>query len=524
MATYDPRYNYGMMNPYGYGRQQEYSPEIVSMYNPQAQNQFIQAAGKRQERFDVAVGTAVQAFSEIAGMETANEPLLRARLNDFESKINKVVQEKYGGDYSAAATEIVQMIGAERSHPFYRYNQEQVNAYKTFQEDARRMGPNFLYTKNPLEVTFDDWQGTGDFMYNPVDAGQVQKQAAQVASNLAKEIEINPQRARGILGDQYFEIIKKAKISSLAELKDFLSQPAGQQLYQQVYNSMPILSEIQNQGAVEDAILTGFMSAIGGQDTQYLQDRAFDTSTGGFGGAGLISVRETVDIGKYPEKREALEDLYKQYIVETDPEAQKIFKEAGVSNYEELKQKYLEEQGTIGQRVGKQIGKTGTGPPRFEAPGVTEDVYTETYQALEEYLNPIVKKRSQGITLDIYEIDQLNAQAQADSKTRTALKAFQDVLDDTAKKLLTSQTEALHAFTKEGEQIQTKMDPETVSVTGFSYDPWQNKFMLAIQGKDNKGKFVETLHDVDEPNQAIKLINYIISIEPELGKAWNLFE
>jgi hypothetical protein len=257
----------GRYNPYRYAQQGE--SEIYSMYNPEAEDKFLQAVAGRQERFDTAVGAVAQEKARIGDLETYDPNLLEKKISDFEEGITDVVQNKYKGDYSAAAPELVSMIAKERSHPFYRYNKQKVQAVDQYNQMRQQLGANFLSTKNPAQVGFDEWQQGADFGFTPINRNDIVKNSEAVFSNLSKTL-----RDAGLsrsANQPFIQSIIQYGFQDEDQVRDFLQTPEGQAMVNQIQASMPELANL-DQNVVMDAIQQGAYSAIGQTRIDYMQN------------------------------------------------------------------------------------------------------------------------------------------------------------------------------------------------------------------------------------------------------------
>ena len=95
-------------------------------YDPAYAQQFLQTADLGQQRFDKATALLEEQLTRLGETETYRPDLLQDRLGTLTEDINKVVDERYGGDRGAAVNYIIKRLGKERRDPFYGLNREQV--------------------------------------------------------------------------------------------------------------------------------------------------------------------------------------------------------------------------------------------------------------------------------------------------------------------------------------------------------------------------------------------------------------
>ena len=115
------RYYRGQFNPEAAYETSGANSGIISMYNPESMNRFIEAVAQRQERFDTTKMAKAQEIARLGETETYDLPELNNRIKAFESSINDLVKNKYNGDYSAAANEIAKMISLMNRKPKIKY-------------------------------------------------------------------------------------------------------------------------------------------------------------------------------------------------------------------------------------------------------------------------------------------------------------------------------------------------------------------------------------------------------------------
>jgi len=297
MATQDTGYRnanayyggqYNPVNIYGNRSQQE----PISMYNPQAEAQFLQATQMAQERFDKASMAASQSLATIGGMDTYDAPELQQRLKSTQDKINKLVQDKYNGDYGAASNEIVNIIGAERTNPFYKFNQQKLAAAKTFQEDKRRIGAGFMSANDPMSVSFKDWQEGEDFSYSPIDREDIVNNSASMFKSIANQLMSDP-NFRSTNQGKFLERTLQYGFKNIDDARDYLqNDKTGVAMVQELMRSMPALAGL-NQTDVMDAIVQGAGSGIGQSRFEPRADPGYETEYDKAGLAALEDDRQT---------------------------------------------------------------------------------------------------------------------------------------------------------------------------------------------------------------------------------------
>lgn len=266
------RYYRGQFDP-----ERAYQPDnsggsgIMSMYNPETMNQFIEAVAGRQERFDAAKMAQSQEMARIGELETYDLAELSKRLKSFESGINDLVKTKYNGDYSAAANEIAKQIGTERTNPFYHFNKEKVNMGRAYLDAKMKIGPGFMSSGNPMNVSFEDWQQGKTFEFTPIDSKDITQRAAAFFQNYAKRLMSDS----GLVSSPEGQYLINKRQYGFRDEREALAYAEEYGLLDQLKVSMPELAGVENQVAVDAALAQGVVYGIGTTEKQYLADQSY---------------------------------------------------------------------------------------------------------------------------------------------------------------------------------------------------------------------------------------------------------
>jgi len=361
---------------------------VISMYNPQAQAQFIDAVAKRQERFDAAKIAQAQEVARLGETETYDLAELTKRIKEFEGGINSLVKEKYNGDYSAAANEIATKIGTERSNPFYHFNKQKVEMGKAYLDAKMKLGSNFMSAGNPFDVSFQDWQAGKTFDFTPVNREDIVKQAAVEFNSLKDVIQGNP-RLLSTAGGQYFMSVIQRGIKDPTALTEYLDSPEGEKMIGNIMSNNPVLAQL-DPVQVKSAIFEGAHSAIGKTEIDYMANRGY-----GVGGSprNMLTV-----VGRTEAPKEVNDVTGSKYWdpLFKDPLAVQEAKKLGIPNitsYQDLldyKEKYTSLLGasTLGGHEEKQKAK-------------------KAMQNISDILEDTLKKNSDIFTFPLYSIETL---------------------------------------------------------------------------------------------------------------------
>lgn len=267
------RYYRDSYNPGSAYSSESYSPTIISMYNPEAQAQFIDAVSKRQERFDTAKMAEAQEIARIGETETYDLAELNNRIKSFESNINDLVKNKYNGDYGAAANEIAKQIGTERTNPFYHFNKQKVEMSKAYLDAKMKLGSKFMSASSPLDVKFQDWQKGKTFEFTPVNRDDIVKDAAMEFSTLQNTIQNDP-TLQSTAGGQYFLATIQNGLKDPAAVRAFMQSEEGQIMIQNIVDKNPEIAKL-NRDEVLGAVTEGAYSAIGKTQKDFMANRAY---------------------------------------------------------------------------------------------------------------------------------------------------------------------------------------------------------------------------------------------------------
>ena len=276
-----PRNNYyDRYNAQDYGRgysgrsnyYQGYTPQgIISMFDPGSMDMIAQAASSRQQRFDAGSTAIAQERARIAGMETADPQEAEKQLKAFETKLNEKIQGTYGGDYGAAVNSITNLIGAERANPFYKYNTAKIKALDLEQRAKMSMGADYMASKSPMDISFEDYQGgQTDFGFTPVNRQKIVKRSADVFGQYAKQIMNNPQ-FRSTKDGKFLERTIQYGFTDAAGMHDFLTKNPG--IVKDIMNTPGF--EGLDETAVREAIIEGAHAGIGHSQIETRNDPGY---------------------------------------------------------------------------------------------------------------------------------------------------------------------------------------------------------------------------------------------------------
>ena len=411
------RYYRGQFNPEAAYQQQGGGSDVISMYNPEAQGQFIDAVMKHQERFDAGKMAKATEIARIGEMETYDLKELNNRLTSLETGINSLVKDKYNGDYGAAANEIAKQISIERSNPFYHFNKQKVEMGKAYLDTKMKMGANFIETSSPFDVNFQDWQQGKTFEFSPINRNDIVQNSASTFGTLAKTLMATPD-VQLAADERLLKITIQKGLRDPQAVRNFLQTPAGQIMYNEVYNSMPELANVKDPSQVEDAIIQGAYAAIGGTDVNFTGNPGYIDPMEQAKLAGLGASREGLVGTGFTEAPSNLNDILSSSMFSEikDPIAIEEAKKAGIPNinsYADLLA-YQDENSSLLGRV--PFGKR-------EEFNMVKDAMKNVENRVEE----ILKTDSQMFAFPTYDFNTL---APMDSGERNDLESIKKNLND----------------------------------------------------------------------------------------------
>ena len=240
-----PRYRSQSQGGYqgGYGGYNSQQPrqsaafEYESFFNPIPLDFVQEELGRRQDRFDTSFAGATQ------GQDEMNQTLVgmpdiegkRNLVNKSVEGMNKLVDEKYGGDWGRASKEIASRVTSARSNPFWNAQSEAQKQRGLAQELKTKYGQDAFIFNDPtnLSVLDENGQVRGMDQFQPdiVQKGDYVKTAKQLIQGLEPDINaygLTEAEIDGFLKNKTVSKITEDKIKAFAESEEvqqaFLTQ------------------------------------------------------------------------------------------------------------------------------------------------------------------------------------------------------------------------------------------------------------------------------------------------------------
>lgn len=141
------------------------------------------------------------------------------------------------------------------------------------QQQALLQDPTLMLSRRASTTSLDDYIRNPQLAYESYSGKLLTAQTAQAASALAKEMQNNPRKWRGILGDSYYETVMQKGFSSDAVLKAIANNPEAAPQLTKIVEDTIGSSGIKNwadedtSNRAYDYARQGLWSAVG--ETQY---------------------------------------------------------------------------------------------------------------------------------------------------------------------------------------------------------------------------------------------------------------
>jgi len=219
-GSYRGQYNY---------RQEPTASEYESFFNPVPldfiQNQF----DRRQGAYDTAFAGSVAAKEQMAQQQAALQDLGSKNqiINDTMGRIDKVVEEKYGGDWGRASKEIAGMVSSARQNPFWETTKHLAEQQKVQQEFQLKNPNAWVYQDTLGQSTIDPDTGKvrdrESLTFRGAQRGDyetsIERQYADVKANVQDYAlqQVKTEGVEGMLQKTRIEEIKAERLQALAK-------------------------------------------------------------------------------------------------------------------------------------------------------------------------------------------------------------------------------------------------------------------------------------------------------------------
>jgi hypothetical protein len=200
--------------------------QYESFFNPIPIDFLQQELGKRQGRYDAAYAGSLAAQDELSNVQVGMADL--ASKNEIISQgigdINKLVEDKYGGDWGRASKEVARNVSSLRANPFWNAQAEAQKQREIAQELKIKYGPDAMVFNDPTALSVMNVaggvRGFDQFQPDIIQRGDWLGTARELLSGLtANELPTGLTQAdiKGFLQSGQISEIKRKKIEGLAE-------------------------------------------------------------------------------------------------------------------------------------------------------------------------------------------------------------------------------------------------------------------------------------------------------------------
>lgn len=224
--------SYGTTGMYRYN--QPTMRQYESFFNPIPIDFLQQELGKRQGRYDAAFAGALAAKDELANVQVGMADL--ASKNEIISQgigdINKMVEDKYGGDWGRASKEVARSVSSLRANPFWNAQAEAQKQRDIAQELKIKYGSDAMIFNDPTTLSVMNAAGGirsfEDFQPDIVQRGDWAKTARELMAGITPDA--NPW---GLTRDEIDSFVKYGQVEEISrdKIEAFASDPAIQEAF-----------------------------------------------------------------------------------------------------------------------------------------------------------------------------------------------------------------------------------------------------------------------------------------------------
>jgi hypothetical protein len=240
MATRQRGYGGGYRGGYNYRYGRPEVADYESFFNPIPIEFLQQQLGQRQDKFDTAYAGALGAKDQLAQVQVGMSDLASKNeiIQQSVSDINRLVDEKYGGDWGKASKEVARQVSQVRADPFWNaqvQREKQREAYTAREAELGARGMKF--GPDPRLVSTLDEQGRvrdeEAFKGEIIEQGDWGKTVRGIFSSLTPDMV-----AEGTLTQEEFSMLRQGKWSGISptKLKKLAANPDVKRAFRQAHS------------------------------------------------------------------------------------------------------------------------------------------------------------------------------------------------------------------------------------------------------------------------------------------------
>lgn len=239
-------------------------------FNPMNMQELSMLPAYKRQQEDAARKDMLTMDSSLA-MIADSDPYVRDTVDRFDSSLEKGIEELSNKGYNqSTADNLVRLkrMYNNKIQPINTFVGKKAEALKLANQSRARLGSNLLM-KDISGVSYDQFSKDPNALtFTPMSSADVTKRSTDVFKNFQRTVTSDPTAIKGINSDYIMSVVKHG-FGSPNEAMQFLNNTeSGQQIKNQIIESMPALKELGSQEAIDSAIAQGVYSGIGKTETK----------------------------------------------------------------------------------------------------------------------------------------------------------------------------------------------------------------------------------------------------------------
>jgi len=201
--------------------QQPTTSQYESFFNPIPLDFLQEQLGSRQGKYDAAFAGTLGAQDELNQVQVGMSDIASKNqiVKEGIGNIDKIVNDKYGGDWSKASKEIARSVTQMRANPFWNAQKEVEKKRAAYQTQVDKFGPNALmFGADPRNVSTLDEQGQvrkqDQFAGEVVEKGDYIKTARELMAGLTPD-----KNTWGLTREEIDNFLGYGEVSQVTEKK-----------------------------------------------------------------------------------------------------------------------------------------------------------------------------------------------------------------------------------------------------------------------------------------------------------------
>lgn len=210
-----------------YNLQQPTMSQYESFFNPVPIDFLQEQLRGRQQDYDVSYAGALAAQDQLAQQEVGMRDIAAKNelIQTGMGNIDKIVEQKYGGDWSRASKEVARNVTQLRSNPFWNAQKQMEEKRDSYQAQVDKYGANAMqFGADPRQLSTLDDQGNvrsaDELTGEVVEKGDYLKTARELVAGLTADSNpwgLSQEDIDGFLGYGQITEIGLKKIQDMAD-------------------------------------------------------------------------------------------------------------------------------------------------------------------------------------------------------------------------------------------------------------------------------------------------------------------